>query len=121
MIPKSTIYSAPSGPKAQCEGRSNPSWGSLDAGPVMRLTAKSKTLPVFMSTRTTLKPEGTVALLRVVMGARSPKQATKASPSKPKSEDGEKLTPFAAAWVSKETNGLGGDGFGNSARTGSRP
>ena len=46
-------------------------------------------------------------------GARSPKQATKASSSKPKGASRQKSKPLAATWVWKEVNGLGGLGFGN--------
>src|SRR5574340_745598 len=95
ISPKSTTYREPSGPKAQCEGRSKPAWGSIEAGPWILLVAKSTILPVRMSIRTTLNPEGVAMLLRVVMGERSPNIATKASPSKPKTEILQKSTPFA--------------------------
>jgi hypothetical protein len=65
----------------------------------MRLTAKSTTRRVAMSIPITLNPAG--VMRRVVIGAASPKQATKASPAKPKSPPGEKSNPLAAAWAAK--------------------
>src|SRR5512141_2901197 len=69
----------------------------------------------------TLKPAGVTAFVIVVIGARSPKQAIKASPLNPKSALRQKSKPLDATCVWNETNGLGGLGFGNSASTGSRP
>lgn len=57
---------------------------------------------------------------RVVTGAASPKQATKASPRKPNRSSVAKSKPLAAAWVVKDTQGSGGEP-GGSAITGSRP
>lgn len=119
ISPQSTTYSAPSGPNSQCEGRSNPSWGSTLAPPATLFTAKSSIWRFFMSMRPTLNPAGTIR--RVVTGAASPKNATKASPSNPNDPSGQKSNPLLAAWGSNDRNGLGGSVSGGSAMTGSRP